>query len=89
MTTVSVGADVVQPHVRNGLLGVRLEEHGLPVSAPGAGMVLRSRHGRVLDRQPGQTTNPHLPYLDNVRVDVGDLVDLVSDPVDVNAAGVG
>ena len=44
------------------------------MATPGARVVLRPRHGGVLG---------------HVRVDVGDLVDLVSDPVDVNAAGVG
>ena len=74
MAAVGVGADVVEPHVRGGLLGVRLEEDGLSVATPGARVVLRPRHGGVLG---------------HVRVDVGDLVDLVCDPVDVNAAGVG
>ena len=40
MTTVSVGTHVVQPHVRHRLLGVRLEEDGLSMPAPRAGVVL-------------------------------------------------
>ena len=90
MTTVSVGAHVVQPHVGHGLLGVRLEEDCLPVPAPRAGVVLGPGHGGVLNTiRSHSTSRASLHHLDNVRVDVGDLVDLVSDPVDVNAAGVG
>ena len=50
MAAVGVGADVVESHVRRGLLGVRLEEDCLVVATPGTRVVLRPGHGRVLCR---------------------------------------
>merc|ERR1719431_324077 len=74
VVAVGVGAHVVQLHLRLRLLRVRLEEHGLPVPALGARPLVR----------PGQGGVPrHIS--DNVR----DLVHLVHDLVDVDAAGVG
>ena len=40
MVTVGVGAHIVEPHLRLGLLGVGLEKHGLAVTALGARVVL-------------------------------------------------
>ena len=40
MVTVGVGAHIVEPHLSLGLLGVRLEKHGLAVTALGARVVL-------------------------------------------------
>ena len=72
--TVGVGADVVESHLGLGLLRVRLEEHGFPVAALGAGMVLGPWEGGV----------GH-----DVGDDVGDGVHLVHDLVHIDTAAVG
>ena len=61
MTAVSVGTHVIKSHVCCSFLRVGLEEDRLPVATPGAGMVLRPGHRRVLD---------------HVGVDVAHLIDL-------------
>ena len=42
--TVGVGADVVQSHLGLGLLGVRLEKHGLAVTTLGARVILKEEN---------------------------------------------
>ena len=74
MAAVDVGAHVVEFHLVLGFPGVRLEEDGLPVLAFGAGVVVRPGQGGVAD---------------HVGHDVGQLVHLVHDLVDVDAVVVG
>ena len=44
MVAYGIGAHVVQPHLGFRLLGVRLEEYGLPMPAFRTGVVLGSGH---------------------------------------------
>jgi len=74
VVTVGVGADVVQLHLCFGFLGVRLKEYSLPVPALWA----RSLIG------PWQCGVPS-----DIRHNVCDLIHLVHDFVDIDAARVG
>ena len=44
VVTVGVGAHIIQPHLGLGLLGVRLEKHGLAVTALGARVILKEEN---------------------------------------------
>ena len=70
---VGVSADIVESHLRLGLLGVGLEKYGLSVAAFRTGVVLRSGQGWVRH------------YVSD---DVGDGVHFVHDLVHVNTAAV-
>ena len=61
VTAVSVGTHVIKSHVCCSFLRVGLEEDRLPVATPGAGMVLRPGHRRVLDHVGVDVA--HLIYL--------------------------
>ena len=95
VAAVDVGADVVEPHVGRRLLGVGLEEDSLSVPAPGTRVVIWPGHRGVLNhyhlknmflREYNETKGSHL---DDICVNVGYLIDLVSNSVHINAARVG